>query len=291
MPYITYDELAQDPLLMLVYGPPGVGKTVLAASAVEVPEMRPVLFADFEKGYLSIRDLFRQYPQDIRLLRVTGVADIRELLKHLGPKGEYRTVVIDSLTEMNSLFMSAVLAGKGRANEAPQIQDYGEVMGKILDVLRSVKNAARLHFICICGEMTLEDPMTGTLYIEPDMTGKLAKRVPRYFDIVGHLSAAVRVRQNAAEVTRTLQVQPYNRIRAKDRTPGGALGPVVEAPTLKALYDIIYRGVAPVTPPAVDIMVPQEAGKEERIAEGGSTPATPSDDVALFEHFADTTGE
>src|SRR5688572_21297820 len=39
---------------MMIYGPPGVGKTVLCGSAAEVIEMSPVLFVDVEGGTLSV---------------------------------------------------------------------------------------------------------------------------------------------------------------------------------------------------------------------------------------------
>src|SRR3990172_9664620 len=43
-------------LKMLFYGPPGVGKTVLAASAKDVVALSPVLLVDFEGGTRSIQD-------------------------------------------------------------------------------------------------------------------------------------------------------------------------------------------------------------------------------------------
>src|SRR4051812_41658125 len=45
---------------MLLYGNSGVGKTRLSGSAVEVPELSPVLFVDIEGGLLTLQSCFPQ---------------------------------------------------------------------------------------------------------------------------------------------------------------------------------------------------------------------------------------
>src|SRR3982750_820294 len=64
---------------MLVYGMPGVGKTVLAGSVTEIEEMAPVLFVDVEGGTMSIADA---YP-DTEVVRATSFNQLQGLYADL----------------------------------------------------------------------------------------------------------------------------------------------------------------------------------------------------------------
>lgn len=44
-------------LKLLLYGDPGSGKTTMAATAVQHPEMSPILFANIEGGLLSAANI------------------------------------------------------------------------------------------------------------------------------------------------------------------------------------------------------------------------------------------
>lgn len=279
MPIMTYEDFITDPISMLVYGPVGVGKTVLVASAVEVPEMRPVLFADFEKGYRSIGNYLRDYPKDFVLLRVRTAKDLNDLMAALSPSTSYATVVVDSLTEFHATLLRYILQQANRSNQPAQLQDYRDAGDRLLSLLRRVKDQANVHFLATCGESMATDQLTGALHIEPDIVGKLAKRVPRFFDIVGYLNSTVRLRRDATEIVRTLQVQPYNHIRAKDRTPGGLLGPFVENPTMSKIYDVVVRGLPPAEPSQATLL----EDEEEPVRKEGLSEVEESDDPAFDE--------
>jgi hypothetical protein len=112
-------------LKVLIYGDSGAGKTWLAGSAADVEAMRPVLFVDLESGVLSIRD------RDVDLLPVRSHADLQELsdlISNPSPEdGEdepYRTVVIDSLTELYALNMEIQLRAEQRPNAVPELRDW-----------------------------------------------------------------------------------------------------------------------------------------------------------------------
>jgi hypothetical protein len=83
--------------------------------------------------------------------------------------------------------------------------------------------------------------MSGETRIYPDITGQMATHAPRFFHIVGYLTADVRARSagRIREANRMMWVQPHNRVYAKDRTPGGLLGAAVHDPTIRVLYDAI----------------------------------------------------
>src|SRR5262245_16845975 len=91
---------------MLVYGEAGAGKTVLCGSASEVEEMAPVLFIDVEAGTLSLRAF---YPR-VEVVRVESMADMNNVFMALRQgEGGYKTVVLDSLTEIQKFSMNDIM--------------------------------------------------------------------------------------------------------------------------------------------------------------------------------------
>lgn len=222
-------------LKILLYGDTGTGKTWLAGSAAEVEDMRPVLYADFEDGVLSIRD------RDVDLLPVRDYNDLRELtslLKQPDPEDEdslkYKTLVIDSLTELYQLNMEVQLRAEQRPQSVPELRDWLKCTNKMKRFLRHIRGLP-IHFIAICQARIITDEVTGAISRGPDLPGKLAGQVGHYFDLVGYLNSSLD--RGGETVTRTLQLQPYKRVEAKDRS--GVFGLGVEDPTMKDLYEEI----------------------------------------------------
>ena len=91
---------------MLVYGDPGVGKTVLAGSASEVEAMSPVLFIDVEGGTMSLRN---KYPQ-VDVVRVASWSDMTSVYNDIASSTDsYKTIVLDSLTEIQKFSMYNIM--------------------------------------------------------------------------------------------------------------------------------------------------------------------------------------
>lgn len=122
----------------MIYGEYGVGKTRLCGTAVEVPTMNDILLIDAESGTLTLVDdalpfhnidvvsvkSYRQVAKVHEFLRLhcqlrdrndkESVAKLIEIEERL--KGEdvkepkrYRTVILDSLSEIESLCMNQLL--------------------------------------------------------------------------------------------------------------------------------------------------------------------------------------
>jgi len=224
-----------DYLKILIYGDTGTGKTWLAGSAAAVEELRPVLYADFEDGVLSIRD------RDVDLLPVRDYNDLREmsaLLQQPDPDDEdslkYKTVVIDSLTELYQLNMEVQLRAEQRPQSVPELRDWLKCTQKMRRFLRHIRGLP-IHFITTCQARIITDEVTGAISRGPDLPGKLAGQVGHYFDIVGFLDASLD--RGGETVTRSLQVQPYKRVIAKDRSGVFELG--IENPTMQKIYEEI----------------------------------------------------
>jgi len=251
MPRLDQEDVSKSPLRCLFYGPIGAGKTFLCGSALKVEEMCPVFFGDVDGGSESCRDVFLSHWDQVEVWKIASYDDVGALATALfSAKSPFKTVVLDGLTEFHALLMREHLAKEGRVDSPPFLQDYGAVSKTMLDFLREIKDTSNVHFLTTAGEGIDKDEISGAMHITPDIVGKLSFRAPRFFHIVGYLTVVL-PRSHKDQIPkpgmRRLQLQPVNRIRAKDRTPGQPLGNALENPTMRIIYDAVYYGkrVAP----------------------------------------------
>ena len=242
MPEINPYELFINWLMrFLVYARSGCGKTYLAATAAYVKELCPIYFYGTEMGFLSIKHIIMK-TRRIQPVVGRGPADLVALQKVILEPGKYKTVVIDSLTELYAQLMAALLLSIGRQDKAPRQMDYRDVHDKVLKFLRFIESRAQVHVIMTAGDMYLKDKEGSILSFDPDVVGKLTLRVPRFFDVVGRLETEVSkpaASDTPPQITRILQVQPYGKVTVKDRSPGGRLGASVSNPTMMKIYEAL----------------------------------------------------
>ena len=124
---------------MLIYGAHGAGKTTLAGSAADVPNMADVLLISAEGGEMSLRDNPRVVNIDkVRSIRTTTWKETCKAFEYISSHGSlkaqknfdkirqyealltgqdvddikeptiYNTVIVDSLTEINAQCMNEV---------------------------------------------------------------------------------------------------------------------------------------------------------------------------------------
>ncbi len=216
---------------ILIYGDPGAGKTVLAGSADSVPEMRPVLFIDIEGGTLSLR---KRSP-DVDIVRISNWTEMASLYEALLQEDHgYRTVVLDSLTEIQKFHMYNVMrtvvnTDPERDPDIPSMREWGkniEVMRKLVRGFRDLP----MHTIFTALAKADKDNKTGVIMTKPYMSGKLANEVAGFVDIVGFLYTKV----NEGAIQRNLLLAATDRQVAKDRTD--SLPAVLESPTMEAIF-------------------------------------------------------
>ena len=243
MPRLTLKDLESGKMRCLFYGPVGTGKTTLCASALLVPEMCPILYMDVEGGISSVKKEFKAHWDKIQVWSMEDERDVKAMEAGIfSEKTPFKTVVLDSLTEFHAVLMEITLAEATKSHSLPQIQDYGDVSIKMLKFFRRLRKHAQVHFLATASESFTVDEMARTLHTEPDIVGQLTRRIPRFFHLLGHLTA--RITPGTGGVVkkdeRRMQVQPFGRIRAKDRSPKGRLGAVVTDPTMQKLWDAMY---------------------------------------------------
>lgn len=236
-------------LKALFYGDYGVGKTTLAASVVDVPSMRDVLFLDIESGDLSITDSDRiKNVGDLDVIKITNFAMADKVKEWLtahatfrdqqGRKAEdklrrleervrgvsvekpkrYRTLVVDTVSEVETFCMYGVLG----INESMELSDdiptaewaeFKQNNNKMQILVRRLRDLP-MHVLMTCACKWNQDEMKRYHYTLA-LTGQLSKQIQGFVDIVGYLEMAQPTEDKPAP--RRLWVQRVGRFDAKCR--------------------------------------------------------------------------
>lgn len=229
-------------LKFLVYGKHGAGKTELAGSAVDVPQMRDVIMIDAESGDLTLMDSTRIKKPDlishIRVNTFKQVAYVQEFLKaYCKARDEnnvnsmralycrvtgmdpadvpepplYRTLIIDSLTEIEVYCVYQLLNINLEGTDIgadidvagwPEFRKNNEMVKLLVRAFRDLP----MNVIFVCAESYTQDEQKKFHY-SPALTGKLATQVQGFVDIVGWITVG-QATEGQTEAPRRVYVQP-----------------------------------------------------------------------------------
>lgn len=242
-------------LKMLVYGPPGVGKTSLLATANLHALTSPVLLINVEGGMLSVADsgtLGLKTPPDV--VDLQGFDHLESIFWFLA-KGDhpYKSVGIDSLSELQMVNLEHIvkkLVGKtsksGERRESLDDvwrDDYGTSTQQLRRVVRQFRDLP-MHVFFSCHDATSQDKDKNEV-AHPALTPKLRSTVMGYMDVIGYMYVDSEAAQGASQPEedsdgqRRLLCRPFGKWVAKDRSPGQRLGLVLENPTIPVIIDRI----------------------------------------------------
>lgn len=226
-------------LNLLVYGDSGAGKTLLAGTAALVSELAPVLFIDVEGGTLTLRHFDES--ADIDVVRVTEWKQMQKVYDALyGGKHHYKTVVLDSVTEMQKLAMASVLGAgpNGKILDTGSLPEFKEWNINTEQIRRFVRAFRDLEINTIFTALAMDhvDPRKNTVMKRPMLTNKLAGELPAFFDVV--LYMYVKERRDAPNL-RLIQTDKSDRVVAKCRVQG--IPEILQGPTMDDLYEMLIR--------------------------------------------------
>lgn len=216
--YNTSDASVKPPVLMLVYGQGGVGKTTFTSTAP-----KPLL-ADCENGskYFGLRGIH----MDVALIE--SWIDIQEFYK-LVKESKHETVIIDPIGELMEKLKNHILL----QNQSKFVQrdgsltmaGWGEMKEKMRSFIKAIKDLGK-HVILVAHVEEKEDE--GRLVKKPKIMTKMSEELIALVDIVGMMEVIKAPNQTTGEIEekRIIRVQPTDKYEGKDRT--GQLGAVIE---------------------------------------------------------------
>jgi GTPase SAR1 family protein len=239
-------------LKLFFYGDYGAGKTVLAASAVDVEDMQDVLIINIEAGLTSIIGskavrntkyidsipvkTFEEFVYVHRMLLAYCQArddGDKERLKRMAEKYQfpplakrrYRTLIIDSMSELNQVSLARAFGENqddllNTTDSDDTRRDFGRNKQAMVKAIRAMRNLP-LHVIATCGKDDI-DPERKRFKRQPRLTGALAKEVQAFWDVVGLLETAtgtseIKDGEDEKVILRRLWLQPMGKWDAKNR--------------------------------------------------------------------------
>ena len=229
-------------LNMLIYGSYGAGKTLLAGSATEVPEMRKVLALDIEGGTFTLK---HTYP-DVDVVRIGNWNEMAGIYKELkaGLAKEYNTCLVDSLTEAQYFNMAEIMRQlvEGKPDRNPDVPDLREWGINQTQIKRFIRAFRDLPITVIMTALMQEkkNPQTSAVKKGPDLPGKLSYQVPALFDEVFYLYVKTLTFQQLGEEgdgkreARLLLTGDTENAAGKDRS--GKLPKIMVEPSMQKLW-------------------------------------------------------
>jgi hypothetical protein len=221
---------------ILIYGEPGVGKTVFAGSASAVENFGPVLVLDAEGGVLS---LDMTYPQ-CKVIRTTSWGEIAKFYGDIYDKkgAGFKTLVVDSLSEIGKVCMNTVMAEllkehPERDPDVPSVREWGIVLERMRRFIRGMRDLPGVNTIMTAHIYTDKDQQTGVAKNYPSLNGQLRREAAGFFDFVFYMYTL----QKKDENQRLLMTAPNGKYIAKDRS--GRLPVLVENPSMPVVMEYI----------------------------------------------------
>lgn len=195
--------------MMLIYGPPGAGKTKFCGEAEDV------LIVDVEKGTETL--LYWDSCRNATVMEFVSIMQIKLLCDAIkqGKLPQFKVLVIDSGTvlqkkDLRQIVRAETAKSSKRDNPlVPELQDYNQSTNSLMDIMDTLRETP-IDVIVTATAKTVKDDNTGKVETTPGFTEKLFNDLNHLFSTIGYMSV-----NSAGE--RTLRVKSSSNIVAKTR--------------------------------------------------------------------------
>lgn len=160
---------------MLIYGRSGTGKTAFSSTFP-----KPLLLLDIrEKGTATIAKV-----EGIDVLKINEWSELEQIYWYLNSgKSKYKSVVIDQITQMQDLAMSAVKQeAKKEETDAMSQRDWGQIGGKMKTWIENYRNLTSLgfHVAFLAHERVSKNDESVEDQIDPSIGARLMPSLASY---------------------------------------------------------------------------------------------------------------
>lgn len=240
LPFKTYSlDEKLNKLKMLVYGPNVSGKTVLAGSAAAVSELSPVLLVDIGGNTTPLASFdFKDKITPMKAEHFSkGDQNFTQVLDFLSQNSDFKTLVIDGLTGLQQLLLEEIMERQKKT--IADLQVWLAVAGEFKNILRRIRDL-KVNVIATANERFYKCPNTGKEKLLPDLSGKVAKEVIGYFDIVGK---TMMVQNQEGVFKRVLHFDGGDNFVSRDDTLSlkSEKGPFLVEAEMSVLHDLIKQ--------------------------------------------------
>jgi phage nucleotide-binding protein len=210
--YNTGESQHKPPVVMLVYGQGGVGKTTFASTAP-----KPILM-DCENGakYFGLRGI----EMDVAVVEEwNDTAAFYRMVK----ESDHETIVIDPIGElMEKLKLDMINSKNGKLvmrDGSPTMAGWGHMKDKMRSFIKATRDLGK-HLVIIAHVTERGDE--DKLIKRPLLMTKLSEELINIVDVVGYMTTIT----EGEEVKRIIRIEPSDKYEAKDRT--GQLGGIIK---------------------------------------------------------------
>lgn len=149
---------------------------------------------------------------------------------------KYRTVIIDSLTEIDTFSMYQLLGIKVdmKLDQEMDVAQFAEFRknNQMMQLLVRAYRDLAMNVILVASTQYVQDELK-RMHWTPALTGKLSGQVQGFVDVVGFLQTG-KPSEGSKDIPRRLYIQPVGQFDAKSRM-ASFKDPYIDAPTMEKL--------------------------------------------------------
>lgn len=222
---------------LMIHADSGVGKTHFCGTAGSDERTGPVLLIDCEGG----TDTLRGWP-GIDVKRIFTMEDLKKVFEEVANhnKGWYKTIALDSLSEIQDIDMQMVMwEAKMTAKnpemvnvDVPSPREWGIGRNHVRKITRAFRDIEANLIVTTLTNIVVKEGKPDRFV--PNLPGKLGYEIPGFMGIVGWYHFG-----DSKQTERVLQVKGTNRVMAKTRFK--ELGDVIENPTIPSIWDMLHN--------------------------------------------------